>query len=175
MDFFSFHLINRLYSIYYISTKSSRNTAGYDGFTIKTDDDKLTLLESTKYINHLESKDSIVRRIKIPKGTGNFTEFRYLGVGTIKDRVMQKMLLNLMDPLYENVLDKDVYGWRKGRSQLHAAAQVYKFLQQGQERKTLIAVDIKGFFDNINHNYLYSIKVPTKFRNITTKWIKHKI
>lgn len=169
MDFFSFHLINRLYSIYYLSGKSSKNTVGYDNFSIKTDNDKLSLLKSTKYTNHLDPKPIIVRRVKIPKIKNNPKEVRYLGIGNLKDKVMQKMLLNLIDPFYETVLDKDVYGWRKGRSQVHAAAQAYKYLYQGQSRKTLILLDIKNFFDNINHNYLLSIKVPSKFRVITNK------
>lgn len=110
MDFFSFHLINRLYSIYCISEKRSKNTAGYDNFTIKTDSDKLSLLELTKYTNHLESKSTIVRHVKIPKIKNKSKEVRCLGIGNLKDKVMQKMLINLIDPFYETVLDKDVYG-----------------------------------------------------------------
>jgi hypothetical protein len=48
-------------------------------------------------------------------------------------------------------------------------------MEQGQERKTAIKLDIKGFFDNISHDFLCSIRVPPSFRSLTNSWIKHKI
>jgi RNA-directed DNA polymerase len=164
IDFYSFHIINRIFSIQQISSSCGKATPGFDGFTIRDDKEKLLLLDKTKYTATLLKKKVTVMRVYMPKGKNTL---RSLGIGDILDRVLQMMLVNTIDPYYDVMFDPDTYGWRRGRSQVHAVSQLYKYLEQGQEDKTIISLDIKSFFDNISIPYLKSIKVPSKFRSLT--------
>jgi RNA-directed DNA polymerase len=140
-DKYSFHIYNRLFSIQSIRSKKSRLTSGLDKFVLENDEDCLDLLNQTRY-SHFRNINKYKTAIKRNKANSNKKN--------IIDRVLQKMLLLIIEPYYECTFHEDMYGFRKGRSTIHSIAQVYKYLSQGIENKTIINLDIKGCFDNIS-------------------------
>jgi retron-type reverse transcriptase len=86
-----------------------------------------------------------VRRVRIPKGTGN--ETRPLGIPTLEDKVLQRAVVMALEPIYEQDFLNCSYGFRPGRS-AHQALQA--LWQQVTELGGcwLVEVDIRAFFDS---------------------------
>ena len=93
-----------------------------------------------------------VRRVEIPKSTDP-TKKRPLGIPTILDRLIQQCVLQVLEPICEAKFHDHSYGFRPNRSQEHAIALVYKNIQLSHYY-FVVDIDIKGFFDNVNHGKL---------------------
>ena len=89
-----------------------------------------------------------VRAVPIPKKCGGT---RVLGVPTVADRVAQTVVKMVLEPVLEPVFDRDAYGYRPGRSALDAVALVRR---RSWEYDGVVEFDIKGLFDNIDHELL---------------------
>lgn len=92
-----------------------------------------------------------VRRVHIPKGDGSKT--RPIGIPTYADKVLQRAAAMLLEPVYEQDFYDFSYGFRPGRSPHDALEVLDKQLTTSGEAWVL-EVDIKGFFDNLNHEKL---------------------
>lgn len=94
---------------------------------------------------------SPVRRVHIPKGTGN--ETRPLGIPTLEDKVLQRAVVMLLEPIYEQDFLNCSFGFRPGRS-AHQALQV--FWQQAMDMGGcwVVEVDIRKFFDTLDRSQL---------------------
>jgi len=90
-----------------------------------------------------------VRLVKIPKPGGGGE--RTLGIPTVADRVAQMVAKLYLEPLVEPVFHKDSYGYRPGKSALDAVGQAR---QRCWRYDWVIDLDIKGFFDNIDHSLM---------------------
>lgn len=136
-----------------IKANSGSRTAGTDGRTIKDlekmPDSKLVALVQQK-LSWYEPQS--VRRVEIPKGTDPKKK-RPLGIPTILDRLIQQCVLQVLEPICEAKFHEHSYGFRPNRSQEHAIALVYKNIQCSHYYY-VVDVDIKGFFDNVNHGKL---------------------
>jgi len=86
-----------------------------------------------------------VRIVKIPKRDGGE---RTLGIPTVGDRVAQMVLKLCLEPLVEPKFHRDSYGYRARKSALDAVGEARKRCWRFD---WVVDLDIKGFFDNIDH------------------------
>lgn len=134
-----------------IKRNSGSKTAGADKLTI----DDILHLSVEDVIKKVQSmfkwyEPQTVRRVFIPKGKG---KTRPLGIPTIWDRIFQQCILQVLEPICEAKFHKHSYGFRPNRSTHHAKAR-FEFLINQTGLHHCVDVDIKGFFDNVNHSKL---------------------
>lgn len=94
-----------------------------------------------------------IRRVQIPKpGT---TETRPLGIPTVRDRVVQTAIVNVIEPIFERDFAEHSYGFRPGRGCKDALRRVDQLLKAGYVH--VVDADLKGYFDSIPHNRLMTL------------------
>lgn len=134
-----------------IKRNKGSKTAGVDGLTIKN----VKKLSEEKFLEIIKKKlawysPKAVKRVEIPKPDGRK---RPLGIPTIMDRIVQQCILQVLEPICEAKFHERSNGFRPNRSAEHAIAQCYKMIQQ-QNLHFAVDIDIKGFFDNVDHDKL---------------------
>lgn len=92
-----------------------------------------------------------VRRTYIPKGDGK--SLRPIGIPTLRDKVMQRAIQMILEAVYEVDFLDCSWGFRPGRSVHQAVASLRQELME-MEGGWLIEVDIKSYFDTVNHGHL---------------------
>ncbi len=129
------------------------------------DDFKITNIDSfidtVKYkVQNYQPKT--IKRVMIPKKSGGE---RPLGIPTLWDRLIQQMFKQVLDPIVEAKFHKHSYGFRSNRSTQHALARCHSLINLSRLH-FVIDLDIKGFFDNVNHHkliqQLYTIGIKDK-------------
>jgi RNA-directed DNA polymerase len=93
-----------------------------------------------------------IRRVQIPKPGS--TETRPLGIPTVRDRVVQTAIVNVIEPIFERDFAEQSYGFRPGRGCRDALRRVDELLQQGYVH--VVDADLQGYFDSIPHDRLLS-------------------
>lgn len=134
-----------------IKKNHGSKTAGTDGKTIRD----LEKWQTEKLINHIRKKleyykPQAIRRVEIPKPNG---KKRPLGIPTIMDRLIQQCIYQVLEPIAEAKFHERSNGFRPNRSTENAIAQVYKMVQT-QQLYYLVDIDIKAFFENVQHGKL---------------------
>lgn len=114
-----------------------------------------------------------VRRVYIPKGDGSKT--RPIGIPTIEDKILQRAVVMLLEPIYEQDFVDWSYGFRPRRSAHQALAVVWKNLMQ-MCGGWVLEVDISSFFDEVGHEHLRGF-VRKRVRDgvllrLLGKWLK---
>ena len=92
-----------------------------------------------------------VRRVHIPKGDG--TESRPIGIPTFEDKVLQRAVAMVIGEIYEQEFYDFSYGFRPGRS-AHQALEAIQNTAWRMKGGWLVEVDIKKFFDTVDHVHL---------------------
>lgn len=131
-----------------IKTNKGSRTQGTDGRTIE-DFKELTKTQLIEYVRCrlINYKPNTVRRKLIPKANG---KTRPLGIPCMGDRIVQQCILQVLEPICEAKFHNHSYGFRPNRSAHHAIARSMS-LVNGSKKHYVVDIDIKGFFDNINH------------------------
>jgi retron-type reverse transcriptase len=89
-----------------------------------------------------------VRRVHIPKGTG--PETRPIGIPTFEDKVLQRAVVMVLEPLHEQDFYDCSYGFRPGRSAHQALETSWRQLM-AMGGGWVVEVDIRKFFDTLDH------------------------
>ena len=135
-----------------LKTNSGSKTAGTDGLTIDDikhlcDEDIIMKVRSS--LDNYQPKS--VRRVFIPKSGSD--KMRPLGIPCIWDRLVQQCILQVLEPICEPKFHNHSYGFRSNRSAHHALGRVTSLINISKYHYC-VDVDIKGFFDNVNHGKL---------------------
>jgi RNA-directed DNA polymerase len=133
--------------------KAKQGKGGVDGqsiadFEADLASNMLTLWEECKTKMY---RPQPVRRVYIPKA-GKKDEYRPLGIPAIRDRVVQQMALQVLEPVFEPQFLDCSFGFRPGRSAHMALDRVSQHLSEGYG--WAVDVDLKGYFDTIPHDRL---------------------
>jgi len=132
----------------------NRGAPGVDGMTVHE-------LESWLKTNREELKQRIrsdgyiptpVRRKEIPKPNGGI---RKLGIPTARDRLVQQMVYQVLEPIYDPTFSESSYGFRPGRSAQDAVMKVGDYYDQGYI--WAVGLDLEKFFDTLNQRFLMNI------------------
>ncbi|WP_345441082.1 group II intron reverse transcriptase/maturase [Deinococcus caeni] len=144
-----------------------KKTAGVDGVKALSPKDRLKLAEELK--NHQTFKPKPTRRVWIPKPGKD--ERRPLGIPTMRDRAHQALVKLAMEPEWEAQFEPNSYGFRPSRGAHDAIEAIQKTIVQ--RSKFVLDADIKGCFDNIDHNALLD-KLGTfpALRRAIKAWLK---
>jgi RNA-directed DNA polymerase len=142
-----------------------KKTPGVDGIVCLEPEERLAVATDL----HLNQDPQPVRRIWIPKpGT---EEKRPLGIPTIRDRCLQALVKEALEPQWEARFEPNSYGFRPGRSCHDAIESIYQHICH--KSKYALDADIKKCFDRIEHQALLT-KLDTipLLRRIIKKWLK---
>ena len=99
------------------------------------------------------------RKKEIPKGDG---KVRTLGIPSIRDRVVQGAMKQILEPVFEADFQDGSFGFRPKRSAHAAVNRVARAIVQGKTR--VIDLDLKAYFDNVRHDLLLK-KVALRVRD----------
>lgn len=143
--------------------KANGGSAGVDGQDI-ADFEKNLQANLYRLWNRMSSGSymaSPVKLVEIPKNGGGT---RPLGIPSVSDRIAQMAVVLVLEPLLEPLFHESSYGYRPGRS-------AHDALSQAREKcwryDWVLDMDIKGFFDNINHALLQKALL----RHVELPWV----
>lgn len=176
-----YSLIDKVYSPRnleesFVKVKKNKGskTSGIDGVSVK--DFELHLTENLYHI-HKELKSGTyqpqaVKRVYIDKPDGSK---RPLGIPTVKDRIVQQSLLNVLQPIFEPDFHPSSYGYRPKRSAHHAIAKAERFTRY-YGLDYVVDMDLSKCFDTLDHTQILQTvnqKVSDgKVLNLIEKFLK---
>jgi RNA-directed DNA polymerase len=176
----------RVIAIETVYRSSGNLTAGVDDQKLKREN-LISYLDILKYNKLKFYKPDLIRRVFIPKGSGS--DLRPLGIPTIRDRIVQTLFVQVLEPIIDPHADYYSFGYRKGRNAHQAIGMLSKLLaykpkasrKNSNKRyfvhsKFVINIDVKQFFDNVNHDWLLeNYPFPIKFISILKSWLSSSI
>ena len=138
----------------YKRVKANKGAPGVDGMTVE---EALPWLkehgkELTDRIRQGKYKPDPVRRKEIPKPDGGV---RNLGIPSVKDRIVQQAVAQMLVPIYEPLFAEGSYGYRPGRCAQDAIYKIRGYGDEGYEWAVLL--DLSKYFDTLNHDLLMNM------------------
>ena len=134
-----------------IKANKGSKTVGTDNLTINDINNlsiDIVIDKIRKMFNNYQPNS--VRRVMIPKENG---KERPLGIPTIWDRLFQQCILQVLEPICEAKFHKHSYGFRPNRNCHHAVSRIVSLINLSAYNYC-VDIDIKSFFDNVNHSKL---------------------
>jgi RNA-directed DNA polymerase len=159
----SFSISKRLVWEAYKRVKANDGAAGVDDQTIKEFEEDLTnnLLKLWNRMSSGSYFPQPVRRVEIPKDGGGT---RPLGIPTVMDRIAQTVIKQILEPELEKHFHPDSYGYRPEKSAQEAVGVAR---QRCWRYDWVLDLDIKGFFDTIDHELL----MRAVRKHTDSKWV----
>ncbi|MBB72701.1 MAG: group II intron reverse transcriptase/maturase [Legionellales bacterium] len=154
----------KLLAVKRVTENRGSKTAGVDGKRCETPRQKSQLSQSLKRKGY---RAQPLRRVYIPKKNG---KRRPLGIPTIKDRAMQALYLQALEPIAETRADPNSYGFRRMRSTNDAIEQCFRVLCHKQSAHWVLEGDIKACFDQISHSWLLA-NIPLD-KAVLKQWLE---
>ncbi len=136
----------------FASVKANQGSPGVDHETIEMFENRLedNLSRLAEALRAGTYRPQSIKRVWIPKpGT---SEKRALGIPTVRDRVAQAALRNVLEPIFEKGFAAHSYGFRPGRGCKDALRRVDSLLHEGYT--FIVDADLKSYFDTIPHDLL---------------------
>ena len=154
-------LIDKVYAELNLFTAARKVTAkqtaaGVDGQSCEAFEEHL-LVETRQLCEQIKSqtyRPAAVRRVHIPK-PGRPNETRPLGIPTVRDRVVQRAVVNVIEPILDHQFHERSFGFRHGRGAHDALRIVEQKLQEGFVY--VVDADLKGYFDTIPKDRLLKV------------------
>jgi RNA-directed DNA polymerase len=147
-----------------VTENHGKTTPGIDGVLWNTPEKKITAAKELKRRGYSAKS---LRRIYIPKKNG---KKRPISIPVMKDRGMEALYLQALDPVSETLADNYSYGFRKERCAADAIEKCFKNLSRKYSPVWILEADIKSCFDKISHEWLIK-NVPID-KVILRKWLK---
>lgn len=158
----SYSISKREVVLAYKEVKKNKGAAGVDGQSLKDfEENKKDNLY--KIWNRMSSGSYFpppVKEVEIPKEKG----VRKLGIPTVADRIAQMVVKRRIESEIDKIFHEDSYGYRPDKSAIEA---IGKTRERCWKADWVLDLDIKGFFDNIDHDLLMAVVK----RHVEEKWI----
>lgn len=152
-----FSLVDKVYALANLragfrKVKANRGAAGVDHQTIEMFEAHMeeNLEKLSQSLKDERYQPQGIKRQWIPKPGSK--EKRPLGIPTVRDRVVQAALLNVMEPIFEREFAEQSYGFRPNRGCKDALRRVDELLKRGNI--WVVDADLKSYFDTIPHDLL---------------------
>ena len=139
----------KAFAVRKVTTNKGKKTTGVDNKLWSTSASKM---KAVLTLTDKQYRAKPLKRVYIAKKGKN--KKRPLGIPTMYDRAMQTLYALALEPIAETKADTISFGFRRGRSAKDAGEQIFCVLARKCSPTWILEGDIKGCFDNINHEWL---------------------
>jgi len=165
------NLLRAMYKV-----QQNHGSAGVDHMPVTKLTD-LMAIDQQELISKIGSNQYLPQSIlgvEIPKGNG---QYRLLGIPTVTDRLLQQAVLQVVTARFEFEFSDHSFGFRPKRNIHQAVVQAQRYINEGYQ--DIVDIDLKTFFDEVDHCYLLQmlyrkVKCPITMRLIR-KWLRAPI
>lgn len=147
------HLLDEQYLLECFKQLKKHKAPGVDNRTLESyshEEIKQAIHNLVEDLKVHQYRPQPVRRTYIPKLNGTQ---RPLGIPTVMDKILQRAVANILEPLFEPLFQDSSHGFRPERS-AHGAVKALNHMVMQEKVNWVIDADIKGFFDHVNHDWL---------------------
>ncbi len=155
----------KLLAVRRVTQNKGKRTSGIDGEKWLTSSSKM---KAVLRLTGKGYKAKPLKRVFINKPGKN--KKRPLGIPTMYDRAIQFLYALALEPIAETTSDLRSFGFRKHRSTKDACQQIFLCLSKKNSAQWILEGDIKGCFDNINHQWLLT-NIPIE-KSVLTQFLK---